>query len=391
VKRFVCISLVLALVLFVAACSVPTVTFNDPALESKVRSALSKPEGKITIAEAGAVKELDLSNEWQPNIPQSLQIKDISALKHFANLTHLTLNFNAISDIVPLAGLTQLVSLNLGGNSVSDVKALANLSNLRELQIWGNREIADISPLASLVNLNMLSVGGLQISDISVVAKMRQLNVLFASNNQISDLTPLAGLPLRVLMLSGNPIDNYSPIKDIYTQLEEKDFELLSADSVPDTPLVFADLQFEKALRMAMNILDRPITVKDAFLVQALFIGNDKTPGSAFADISPLAHFVNLTSLEFNGNNISNLEPLKGLTKLKLLKVPFNKISDLQPLTSLSELETLELNNNQISDVSALSGLQKLRFLSLRDNPIQDFSPLKSIYPNLASKDFELK
>lgn len=390
-KRMACFFLVLALAFLVVACSAPTVVFTDPVLENKVRSAMNKPEGKIAIAEAQALTELNLSTEWQPNIPENTQIKNISALKHFSNLTRLDLTFNAISDLTPLAGLTKLSSLHLGGNALNDIKALAGLNNLWELQIWGNRDIKDITPLSGLIHLSVLRIGGTQVSNIGIVSSMKELTMLDITDSQVKDLSPLVGLPLQSLRLKGSLVTDFDPIKDMSPQLDDKDFELLSADGVPNTPLVLADPKFEKALRAAMNILDRPITQKDAFLAQSLFIGNDKTPGSAFADISPLAHFVNLTSLEFNSNNISNLEPLRGLTKLTVLRIPFNKVQDIRPLASLSQLETLDLCHNQITDVSALSGLKKLRFLSLRENPISSFTPLKDIYPNLTSKDFELK
>ena len=166
---------------------------------------------------------------------------------------------------------------------------------------------------------------------------------------------------------------------------------MLSADKIPDEPLVIADAQFEKALRAAMNIHDKPITQKDAFLAQSLAIYNDKTPGAQFSDISPLAYFLNLTSLDFNSNLISDLSPLSGLTKLKYLKVSFNQVADISPLAGLTQLERLELNNNQITNISPLAGLNNLRALFLRENHITDFSPLKDIYPNLSEKDFELK
>jgi internalin A len=219
---------------------------------------------------------------------------------------------------------------------------------------------------------------------------MKQLDMLMASENQITDISPLAGLPLTRLYLNNNPITDYSPIAGIYDTLVEKDFEILSADDIPDEPLVFDDPQFEKALRAAMGIAEGPITQRDAYIVQSLEICNDKTEGSAFSDISPLQYFVNLKSLYFNSNLISDLTPLSGLTKLTNLDICFNQVADLTPLSGLKQLESLKLNNNQITDVSALADLTNLRELWIADNPIADYSPIADIYPKLTSKDFEM-
>jgi len=192
-------------------------------------------------------------------------------------------------------------------------------------------------------------------------------------------------------MISGNPIKTYDQLEGFYTKIQDTDYELLFASDIPDTPLVFADAAFEKALRDAMGIYDRPITQRDAFVVQELIVTNDKSEGSQFANIDPLQYFVNLRSLSFNMNLISDLTPLAGLTKLTSLNVSFNQVADLSPLAGLTKLERLELKNNQIADVSPLASLTNLRTLKLADNPIENFGPLAKIYPNLEDKDFELK
>ena len=219
---------------------------------------------------------------------------------------------------------------------------------------------------------------------------MKRRDLLMAQDNRIADLSPLAQLSPTRLYLAGNPIADFGPIEPLIPRLAEKDFELLSAEEIDDEPIVFADAAFEKALRGAMGIFDRPVTRKDAYLTQSLVVHNDKTPGSQFSDIGPLMYFVNLKSLAFNANLISDLTPLAGLEKLTELDVGFNRVTDLTPLAGLTQLESLKLPNNQIEDVGPLSGMAHLRELWLRDNPIADFHPLAEIFPQLQSRDFEL-
>ena len=73
-----------------------------------------------------------------------------------------------------------------------------------------NNQITDISPLAGLTNLTnfgLLNLGRNKISDLSPLAGLTNLERLNLSYNQISDLSPLKGLTnLKSLDLSGNPI-----------------------------------------------------------------------------------------------------------------------------------------------------------------------------------------
>jgi internalin A len=56
---------------------------------------------------------------------------------------------------------------------------------------------------------------------------MKNLVYLCMEDNQVTDLSPLSELVnLKSLTLSGNPIEDYSPLADIYPNLAEKDFEM---------------------------------------------------------------------------------------------------------------------------------------------------------------------
>jgi len=50
---------------------------------------------------------------------------------------------------------------------------------------------------------------------------------LYLDDNQITDVTPLAGMTkLSPLKLEGNPIEDCSPLADIYPNLGERDFKI---------------------------------------------------------------------------------------------------------------------------------------------------------------------
>ena len=92
------------------------VTFSDPALEEMVSSAMGKPSGDITVAEAKTVTSLNLAfAEWQKYVSEKEPIRSIAGLESFTNLESLDLSGNAITDITPLSALTNLKALILTG------------------------------------------------------------------------------------------------------------------------------------------------------------------------------------------------------------------------------------------------------------------------------------
>lgn len=246
-KRTIYLILALLMILGLAACGAPVgdtaptqtempaiqkpevVAFDDPLLEKMVRGAMDKPDGDITLEEAGAVTELVLSIEWQQEPAEGTQIKDISGLENFTNLENLELHFHAISDISPLTGLTKLNSLSLGGNPVADITPLSGLTKLGWLTLF-NCQAQDYTPLANLNDLGGLLMDHSTISDVSMLSGLTELWWLGLSNTQVSDVTPLAGLTnLKKLQLEGCPVTDYSPLAGIYPNLEEADFTIVSS------------------------------------------------------------------------------------------------------------------------------------------------------------------
>lgn len=191
----------------ITATAVPAVvTFTDPVLEKMVRGAMGRPEGDITVADAGAVTGLDLSLEMRRYISEEPSIRDISGLEFFTNLEILDLSYQAVTDLSPLEGLDKLTALSLDDNPVEDITPLAGLTNLQWLAL-SHCAAQDYRPLANLVNLIYLRL------DNSTI-------------RYLSPLTPLTDL--RHLYLANSPVDDYSPLMDIYPKLVNRDFIIAS-------------------------------------------------------------------------------------------------------------------------------------------------------------------
>jgi internalin A len=235
-KKLQLVLLIALLTMGIVACSAATtdqtpevVIFTDEVLEAKVRDAMKIPNGDITIVEAEAVTDLDLSIEPATSLPR---IKDISSLKYFTNLTTLKLAWALDSsvgavDISTLASLTKLIALYMNSNDIEDISPLSGLTNMRDLKLFGN-QISDISALAGMTMMEDLWMQDNKITDISALSGMSSsLYRLYLDENQITDVTPLAQMRMLIsLKLGGNPIEDYSSLADIYPKLEEKDFEM---------------------------------------------------------------------------------------------------------------------------------------------------------------------
>lgn len=223
-RRIISFIVVLCVGLSLFACSDKKIEFKDPVLSKMISEALDKPEGSITVKDAAAITELDLQIQWQAHIPEEQQIKDISGLEHFVNLTNLNLSFHAIEDITAIGKLSKLTALSLGGNRIKNIAPLSGLTQLNRLELF-NCEAEDYTALSNLVNLEHLSLGRSLIKDISVLSGLNQLRELTIDNTEVSDISSLANLvKLERLHLSNTPIIDFTPLETIYDQLSDKDF-----------------------------------------------------------------------------------------------------------------------------------------------------------------------
>jgi hypothetical protein len=224
-----------------------------------------------------------------------------------------------------LAGLMGLSAQNAGITNLAGLEYCTNLQivSFASLSILGPgnpNQISDISPLAGLTKLTVLQLDGNLITDISAVAGLTKLTALGLSSNQISDISPLAGLTnLTTLSLDSNDISDISALAGL------TNLTTLGLSSI------------------------------------------------GISDISALAGLTNLTMLSLGTNQISDISAVAGLTNLTMLSLAFNQISDISALAGLTNLMGLYLNANQISDISALvanAGIDRGGIVDLSNNPL---------------------
>ena len=188
---------------------------------------------------------------------------------------------------------------------------------------------------------------------------IENLRVLYLSHNQISDVSPLAGLEnLTDLDLSYNWIADFSPIADLIPNLKTyQNSNQLVAAVDPEAPVQIPDVNLHTAIRVELGKSAGATITQVEMAKLRILLADDR-------------HIQDLTGLEFAIN-------------LQTLSLSRNRISDVSRLAGLEALRYLVLSGNQISDVSPLAGLENLTDLDLSYNWIADFSPIEHLIPNL--------
>ena len=235
--------------------------------------------------------------------------------------------------------------------------------------------------------LTELDLSGLYLRDVEIVSLkyMTNLTSLYLDRNEITDLSPLAGLTnLENLSLRNNGIIDLSPLAGLENlvnlSIASNDIRYLSrSDSLLPENITF-DLT---ALANLKNLTNLDLSYNSIYDIEPLSGLTNLTDlnlnNNDISDLSTLSGFTNLTWLRLAGNEISEVTPLSSLTKLKDLSLSYNNIQDLTPLESLTNLVWLDLNSNDLSDIKPLSALKNLTYANLEDNHISDWSYTNNI------------
>ena len=220
--------------------------------------------------------------------------------------------------------LNHVYLVSASSQPIRDLAGLENCPNLNTIYLTGS-QVSDLTPLSKLTNLEQLTISGRPGPGLETIGRSHAPAYLNLSLNQISDLTPLANL---------------------------KDLQTLNLSS------------------------------------------------NAVAELGPLQGLTALQSLRLDGNQISDLKPLAGLKSLQMLSVKNNRVTDLTPLINLTAWRTLYLDQNQVSDLAPLvtmvapdrqpiKGVTPFWIVSLRGNPLSAEARSRDL-PELQKRAFDV-
>jgi Leucine-rich repeat (LRR) protein len=161
------------------------------------------------------------------------KLEDLTPLRGL-RLTSLNCRYTQVANLSPLEGMP-LTGLSCHGTQVSDLAPLkgmklrwlgltetagvADLAPLRGMpligmDLYGLRRVKDIRPLEGMP-LEYLNLSYLPVSDLSVLASMKSLRHLVLVGMPVSDLTPLRGLPVGRLGMTGTRVTDVTPLKEL--------------------------------------------------------------------------------------------------------------------------------------------------------------------------------
>jgi Leucine-rich repeat (LRR) protein len=126
------------------------------------------------------LKELDLT--WMP-LPANPTLPP--------NLTTLALVSDHVTDISFLREETGLTILSLNNNDIRDLSPLAALKDLQLLSLDRNSNLKDITPLRSLPRLESLALSGTAVVSLDAVTGL-PLKTIYLEHTQVKSLAPLA-------------------------------------------------------------------------------------------------------------------------------------------------------------------------------------------------------
>ena len=282
---------------------------------------------------------------------------------------------NAPITVGEMEGLGRLDARNRGIQDLTGIQFATNLSrlNLGDSSESGN-QVSDLSPLAGLINLKDLSLWGNPVSDLSPLKGLKNLDRLVFSHTQVADLSPIARLiNLRTLDFNVANVSDLSPIAGLIN-IEYLGFP---NNNVSDLSAIAGFVNLKTLYFWGNNVSDiSPI----AGLFNLVTFGSW---GNPITDVSPFAGLTKIETIDICGGDLSDLTPLASLRGLKRLYLRANGISDISALAALTGLNRLNIAENEISDTAPLASLTNLTWLDLSHNEISNFSPLDGLRENI--------
>lgn len=209
-KKLSCLTMAMLLVLL-TACSILN---PEPTGPEKPVVGGQNSGGEITFGEqtfSTAAEELVLNLEIRSN-----EILDLSLLTRCTQLRRLSINLTVVphiyydqyrdphlaeqtpTDLTPLASLVNLEYLKLNVGRIDDLAPLAHLQKLNYLVLWIDGEI-DLAPLAACGGLAELALGGRGTVDLTPIRGFTALTGLrvdvYDADWNTPDLSGLSGTP----------------------------------------------------------------------------------------------------------------------------------------------------------------------------------------------------
>ena len=344
------------------------------------------------LAEFTGLSRLDLGNN---------RITDLSPLGGLDGLTSLLLGGNEISDLSPLAGLEKLETLGLRANPLDDISVLTGMPELEVVDIrmtgvedltpltdldlrtldvgWTPLSLDDVLALPNARGLVRLGAPGLGVRDVSGLRGFDALEELDLDENGVSDIAPLAGLPLPRIRLAQNDVADIAPlvVAERWAAACRAHCSIDLRGNPLDTAALGEHIPRLEAWGVNVRYTEDQVHIADPVLRrlfrQQLAIGGRLIDDPvAEDDVGP---GLQRTIYGFNAgvSDLAGLEPVAGRVYLFLGS---NAIADVSPLAGQEGLAALDLSRNLVSDLGPLvaNPSTQRQWMTLTGNPLTEES-----------------
>ncbi len=269
-----------------------------------------------------------------------------------------------IADLTPLTKLANLDDLSLYGSTVKDFSPLADCAKLKKLMYYAVKD-ADFSTLGKLTQLTELTGGLTKLADISWIENLPNLKMFKMFAEYITDYTPLTKTNLEMVQIWNmkEPVGDLAPVGQTKSL---KELKLWSVDGATNS----------KALSGLANL--------EKF---AIVTDYNKKSGEPF-DFAAASGWAKVKDIDVTGAALVNTDGIASAAAVESLK--FSKIIGDQPVSMkfLAKMPTLgyiSLNECKVADFDAIAGCQALKTVSLtKVDGITSLDALKKL-PNLKS------
>ena len=134
-------------------------------------------------------------------------------------LTDLNISGTSVPSLAPLSGKT-LRRLVLGNACVKDTSALKTIT-VASLDLSGSKlSQAVLSVILAQSQYEALNLSDTTLDRLDFIKTRQSLRTLDLTNVKVSDLSPLAGLPIEVLSIKGVPVKDVTPLRTLHALRE---------------------------------------------------------------------------------------------------------------------------------------------------------------------------
>jgi len=256
-----------------------------------------------------------------------------------------TLDGPTVTTLAALKGqlITSLYLLNTNLTSLEPLRGMP----LRHLKLYQSSEVTELAPLARMP-LDSLDIAGTAVSDLGPLAGIA-LKRLYADQTSVADLAPLKGMPLVRLSIGQTRVWDLGPLHGL--PLEQLS---ISGTKVRDL----------SALRgMPLTVLEANMApVRDLSPLRGLRLEKLFLQRTEVVNLTPLLG-QSITTLNLRGTKVRDLTPLAGLPLEQLYLDGCPEVDQLRPLIRCQKLRTLTIPRH-VSDIDQLRYLSELEFLS---------------------------